>query len=104
LRKIELSKDRRDIGTYANIVAAMTVHQAFGAGCPEAVYQEALEIEFQLQDITYERVKRLSVYYRGNRLGTLYKADFDCRDQSLASTYRHGRSPGIELSQSLRIS
>ena len=73
---IELSKDKRDIETYAIIGAAMTVHRELGAGFLEAVYQEALEIEFQSQNIPYEREKRLSVYYRGNQLGTHYKADF----------------------------
>jgi len=68
----------RDGQTYAIIGAAMTVHRELGSGFLEAVYQEALEREFQLQDIPYEREKLLPIHYRGERLNTFYKADFVC--------------------------
>ena len=68
----------RDGQTYAIIGAAMTVHRELGSGFLEAVYQEALEREFQLQDIPYERDKLLPIHYRGERLNTFYKADFVC--------------------------
>jgi len=68
----------RDGQTYAIIGAAMTVHRELGSGFLEAVYQEALEREFQLQDIPYERDKLLPIHYRGEPLNTCYKADFVC--------------------------
>ena len=68
----------RDPQTYAIIGAAMAVHGELGNGFLEAVYQEALECEFQLRRIPYEREKQLLVYYRGNALNAYYQADFVC--------------------------
>lgn len=68
----------RDSETYAIIGAAMAVHAELGHGFLEAVYQEALELEFQACAIPYERQKELPVIYRKKRLKTSYKADFVC--------------------------
>ena len=43
-----------------------------------AVYQEALEIEFQRRNIPYEREKELKITYDGVELKQTYKADFVC--------------------------
>lgn len=56
----------------------MAVHRELGCGFLEAVYQEALEHEFQILQIPYEREKELPIVYRGNPLRTFYKADFVC--------------------------
>jgi GxxExxY protein len=64
--------------TYAIIGAAMEVHNNLGPGFLEAVYQEAFEIELKLQNIPYEREKKLSIYYKGNKLKKEYSADFFC--------------------------
>lgn len=60
--------------------AAMHVYNTLGNGFLEAVYQEALEIEFKKRDIPYEREKELTIYYEGKPLQKKYFADFVCYD------------------------
>ncbi|MCL2042795.1 MAG: GxxExxY protein [Treponema sp.] len=67
--------------TYSIIGAAMTVHQELGYGFLEAVYQEALEKEFQLKNIPYKREIPLKVYYKNEPLDKCYIADFICYDK-----------------------
>jgi len=67
--------------SYKIIGAAMEVHKELGPGFLEAVYQEALEIEFQKQGIPYEREKLLTIYYKGIKLKKRYSADFVCYDK-----------------------
>ena len=65
---------------YKIIGACYEVHNVLGAGFLEAVYQEALELEFQIQNIPYQREAKLDIYYKGNLLKKYYEADFICFD------------------------
>ena len=60
------------------INACMEVHKELGNGFLEAVYQEALETEFKLQGIPYEREKEFSILYKGKILSKRYYTDFFC--------------------------
>lgn len=64
--------------SYKIVGAAFKVYNTLGPGFLEAVYQEALEIEFQRQGIPYEREKELIIKYDGIELKQTYKADFVC--------------------------
>ena len=64
--------------SYKIIGAAFKVYNTLGPGFLEAVYQEALEIEFQREGIPYEREKELKIQYDGVELKQTYKADFVC--------------------------
>jgi len=64
--------------SYAINGAAMEVYNQLGHGFLEAVYQEALEREFKLRGIPYEREKELTISYKGEVLKQTYKADFVC--------------------------
>jgi GxxExxY protein len=70
--------DERDPRTYAIIGAAMEVHATLGAGFLEAVYHEALAIEFQARAVPAQSQVEVPVYYKGRLLGTPYRADFLC--------------------------
>jgi len=67
--------------TYKIIGAAMEVHKELGCGFLEAVYQEALELEFQYQKIPYQREAKLDIYYKEQLLEKYYVADFICYDK-----------------------
>ena len=63
---------------YAIQGAIFEVYKMLGCGFLEAVYQEALEIEFRKRNIPYEREKELRIKYDGIELKQTYKADFVC--------------------------
>lgn len=67
--------------TYSIIGAAMEVHKTLGCGFLEAVYQEALEIEFKNQQIPYNREVSLNICYKDEILKKHYLADFVCFDK-----------------------
>src|SRR6266542_456986 len=66
---------------YAIVGAAMEVHRVMRSGFAEAVYQEALEIEFRLRGIPFEPQKKLKIQYKGITLEKEYCADFVCYAQ-----------------------
>ena len=58
--------------------ALFAVHNELGCGFLERVYQDALEVEFRLRNIPYEREKAIQIVYKGEPLGEPYRADFVC--------------------------
>ncbi|MBN1902273.1 GxxExxY protein [Candidatus Sumerlaeota bacterium] len=61
---------------YKIIGAAMEVYNHLGIGFLEAVYQEALEIEFKLQNIPFQSQVPLKIYYKVYPLQKGYTPDF----------------------------
>lgn len=65
-----------------NIVgAAMEVHRFLGPGFLEAVYQEALAIEFKLRNIPFVEFPKLKIDFKGIILKKYYVPDFLCYDE-----------------------
>ena len=62
--------------THKIIGCAMEVHKELGPGFLEAIYQEALEIEFSMQNIPYKSQPKINSYYKKKRLKKFYKPDF----------------------------
>jgi len=58
----------------------MKVHRTLGPGFLEAVYEEALEKEFQGQKIPFKKQVKLELYYENQKLKKQYRADFVCYD------------------------
>lgn len=61
---------------YKIIGLCMEVHKVLGGGLLEAVYKEALEIEFKNHGIPYEREKEFKIYYKDTLLKKKFYADF----------------------------
>ena len=61
--------------SYAIIGLCMEVHNELGHGFSEIVYKDALEIEFQENDIFYEREREFSITYKKHILKHSYCAD-----------------------------
>lgn len=53
---------------YQIIGAAMAVHKELGSGMREIVYGDALEIEFKLRGISFQREQTFNVFYKGVEL------------------------------------
>lgn len=54
---------------YRAIGAAIEVHRLLGPGFLESVYQESLEIEFQIRGIPCQPKKPVGITYKGDRVG-----------------------------------
>ncbi|MBW6481657.1 MAG: GxxExxY protein [Vicingaceae bacterium] len=56
--------------TYRIIGCAMEVHKHLGNGFQEVVYQRALAIEMQMQEIEFSREHEMPLQYKGHDIGT----------------------------------
>ena len=89
----------------------MDVHKELGCGFLEAVYQEALEIEFKKQGIPFVREQKIEIVYKGQTLTKYYMADFICHDiiiievkalsdltsQHVSQTLNYLKAPNLKL-------
>lgn len=76
-----MKKSVEDINklTHKIIGCAMQVHRTLGNGFQEVIYQRALAIEFQHQNISFQREMEMSLQYRGQDIGTR-RVDFFVED------------------------
>ena len=67
--------------TYKILGACFEVYKEKGCGFLEAVYQECLEIELELQGIVFAAKAPLHLKYKGRSLQQTYQPDLLCRDK-----------------------
>ena len=67
--------------SYQIIGICMAVHRILGRGLLEIVYKDAIEYEFNRQNIPYEREKKYGVEYKDVILPHNFFADFVVYDQ-----------------------
>jgi GxxExxY protein len=64
--------------SYRIVGACFEVYNDKGPGFVEPVYQECLEIEFNLQNVLFTPQARLALSYKGIPLKQIYIPDFFC--------------------------
>ena len=62
--------------SYRIIGICMEVHRILGKGLLEVVYKDAIEYEFQINGIPYQREKRFDIEYKEIILPHYFVADF----------------------------
>ena len=67
--------------SYRIIGACFEVYNEKGCGFLEPVYQQCLEIEFEMQKIPHVIQPEIKLQYRGRSLRQMYKPDFICYDR-----------------------
>ncbi len=87
--------------SYKIIGACMEVHNELGKGFNEIVYKDALEIEFQLQEIPYSREIMFDVFYKGHMLKRKYCADFVVYDNIILEVKAIGSLDSGNIKQTL---
>ena len=86
---------------YQIVGAAMEVSNHLGCGFLEAVYQEALEIEFFERQIPHEPQKRITISYKNRVLNKVYITDFLCYDRIIVEIKAIKAITAIEEAQLL---
>ncbi|RYE90882.1 MAG: GxxExxY protein [Cytophagaceae bacterium] len=56
--------------THRIIGCAMRVHSLLGSGFPEVIYQRALAIELEREEVVAQREIETPIYFRGQQIGT----------------------------------
>ncbi len=84
---------------YAIVGAMFEVYKTLGTGYLEAVYQEALAVEFTKQGIPFEREHKLTIYYKDVEVEKWYAPDFVCFGQIILELKVLNKLTNIEVAQ-----
>jgi GxxExxY protein len=87
--------------TFRIIGAGMEVHRRLGCGFLEAVYREALQIEFLERDIRFETEHSWPIVYRDITLPLRYRVDFLCFGAVLVEVKAVAELGRLERSQTV---
>jgi len=92
------------------IGCAMQVHSTLGNGFQEVIYQRALAIEMNFQELSFEREKEMNIFYRDEKIGTRrvdffvekkimveLKAVIELEDVHLAQAINYLEAYGMEI-------
>jgi GxxExxY protein len=94
-------RESRDPQTYQIIGTAMEVHRVLGRGFLEAVYREALRVEFARRSIPFLPEVQLVIDYKGTQLDYKYRADFVCFDEVIVEAKALAELSNIDRAQAI---
>ena len=94
----------KDERTYKIIGAGMEVHKALGCGFLEAVYQEALGREFDVQGIPNTAQPVIEICYKGEPLDKKYQPDYVCYEEVIVEIKAIAGLSGLEEAQLIKLS
>lgn len=86
--------------THKIIGCAMKVHSTLGNGFQEVIYQRALAIEFQKQDISYQREMEMTIFYEGIDIGTR-RVDFFVEENIMVELKALIKLEDVHLAQAM---
>lgn len=87
--------------TYKIIGLCMEVHKILGKGHSENVYADALEYEFKMNHIPYEREKKYNIEYKEIILPRYYFSDFTVSDEIILELKAIQELSSSEIKQTL---
>jgi GxxExxY protein len=86
---------------YAIIGAAFETHKILGPGFLEPVYQEAFEMELASRQIPFTAQPEIKVYYKGQALEKIYRADLIAYDKIIIELKALDNLTNVEEAQIL---
>ena len=87
--------------SYKIIGACFEVYNQKGFGFTELIYQECLEIEFQIQNISFVAQPKLELEYKGKKLNQFFVPDFICFDKIIVEIKAVSKLANEHLTQTL---
>lgn len=82
------------------IGCAMQVHRTLGNGFQEVIYQRALSIEFELDNLRFAREQEMSIFYRDQAIGSR-RVDFFVEDSIMVEIKATTKLEDVHLAQAL---
>lgn len=87
--------------SYQIIGACFEVYNQQGFGFTEPVYQECLQIEFEMQKIPFVAQPEIRIYYKDRVLEQFFKPDFICFDKIIVELKAVASLTDAHVSQTL---
>jgi len=82
------------------ISAAMKVHSALGNGFQEVIYQRAMAIEMQYEQLSFKREMEMPIFYRDEQIGTR-RVDFFVEELIMVELKAITKLEDVHIAQAL---